>query len=180
MNLSERLTQMADDACFAVSDLLDNAAFERFNALSDLDKVRWRYAHADCDDFAQALHEITGWTIVTLTHPRRGPIHRLCRDEQGGLVDVYGWVTLHDLISRYHLRRGDVQTIAGTFCLLDEAGLCDVIRDIETLGAFGIFPFAAATFAQQCTKTLARLQSPIDEAPTEDWAILAPVTKPPI
>ncbi len=160
------LKRMADEAAFSVSDLLDETRADEFDALSDLQKVQWRYAHADCDDFAQALHEITGWPIVALSHPKRGPVHRLCQNDQGALVDVHGTTTLTELIHRYHLRQGAVQPVQRSMCTLDPESLCGVIDEIEVLGSLGLSPFNATDFSQRCERARQNLRAGSDEDPS--------------
>lgn len=98
------LNYLADDAASAVSDLLSDEQWDAFDAMSDLEKVQWRYCHADCDDFAATLSEITGYPIVAVNSLRRGPIHRLVAAPDGQLLDVMGWVSLDSLKSRYRLK----------------------------------------------------------------------------
>lgn len=95
------IDQLANDAAYAISDLLDEVGLEAFNALPALEKVISRYLHADCDDFALVLHEVTGWPIVGVVG-RCGPLHRLNQAPDGRLVDAAGWVTSADLARRYH------------------------------------------------------------------------------
>lgn len=95
------LPELAKDAGFAVSDLLDDDAWDLFEGLSDVEKVQWRYCHADCDDFALIVSEVTGWPVVGISAPSAGPLHRLVETPDGKFLDAKGWVTLDDLKKRY-------------------------------------------------------------------------------
>lgn len=101
------LSELAEDAMFSISDLFDDDALDAIEERSDLDKVRLRYTSADCDDFALAMHAVTGWPIVAVTSGRKGPLHRLVRVPDDGtidggkFVDVMGFVNEADLRKRY-------------------------------------------------------------------------------
>ncbi len=84
------LDSLAEDAGFAVSDLLDDERWNWFEALPVVEKIQWRYCHADCDDFALALSEITGWPVVGISNPRCGSVHRLVESPDGRMLDAKG------------------------------------------------------------------------------------------
>lgn len=97
------MSELAEEAGFAVSDLMNEERWERFEALTDVEKIQWRYCHADCDDFASALRAITAWPIVAISDRKRGPLHRLVRAPDGRLLDARGWTSLEALRLRYKL-----------------------------------------------------------------------------
>lgn len=101
------LPELAADAVSAVSDLFDeDDALDAFCAKSDLEKIRWRYLHADCDDFALALAILQedAWPVVA-AQSAEGPLHRLNRTANGRLVDASGYVTEDELCRRYGQKR---------------------------------------------------------------------------
>lgn len=99
------IEELAEDARGAVEDLIDDDRWGWFVSLAAAEQVQWRYCHADCDDFAWALSEITGWPVVGITNPSHGPLHRLVEAPDGRLLDARGWVTLDDLRQRYGVKR---------------------------------------------------------------------------
>lgn len=111
--VSGLLSELAADARTAVEDLIDDDRWDDFMALSDIEQIQWRYSHADCDDFALVLHEITGWPVMMVSSPSRGPIHRLVQADDGRLLDVQGWTSLEALKVRYKVKR---LTIAEVSC----------------------------------------------------------------
>lgn len=106
------LSELANDAACSVADFISETGWRRFERLSDLGKVQWRYCHADCDDFALVLAEITSWPVIAVNSVTHGPLHRLVEAPDGRLLDVMGWVTLAELQLRYGvadlvIHRGD-------------------------------------------------------------------------
>ena len=97
---SRTIKDLAEEASSAIDDLY----FDGFNDLSDLQKVEWRYCHADCDHFASALNFVTGYPVVGIAQPRRGPMHRLVETPDGLMLDVMGPVSLDDLKTRYRAK----------------------------------------------------------------------------
>jgi hypothetical protein len=98
-----RLDELGTDAALVLEcddDLMDKP-FERKPHHTALDLVIELYAHGRCDWFAVALREAAGWAIVAVASPGQLSVHRLNRDPQGRLVDVYGHVTLDELRRRY-------------------------------------------------------------------------------
>ncbi|MGA1288979.1 MAG: hypothetical protein ACO3ZK_15880 [Rubrivivax sp.] len=97
------LDELGEDAAIVLEcdeDLLEQP-FERRPYHTALDLVITVYGHDRCDWFAFVLREATGWPVVEAASPRKPSAHRLNRDPQGRLVDVYGHVTLDDLRQRY-------------------------------------------------------------------------------
>lgn len=76
-------------------------AFERSPERSPLDLLRLLYAHCWSHQFASALHELTGWPVVTASNSAGRSIHHLNRHSEGKLIDVTGFVGLEELQSRY-------------------------------------------------------------------------------
>lgn len=103
--VSASLSELAADARAAVEDLIDDDRWGDFMALSEIEQIQWRYSHADCDDFALVLHEMTGWPVMMVSNPSRGPIHRLVQADDGRLLDVQGWTSIEALKVRYKLKR---------------------------------------------------------------------------
>jgi hypothetical protein len=68
---------------------------------SEIDILRQVYGHNHCDWFAVALNVVKDWEIVAVGSPGKPSVHRLVRDSEGRLVDVYGYVTVDDLRLRY-------------------------------------------------------------------------------
>lgn len=102
------LAELAQEAVFSMSDLYDDDEMDAIEGLTDLEKVQLRYRNADFDDFALALHAVTGWKIVAVSSASKGPLHRLNVDGEGRLVDVMGFVNEDDLRKRYRIGRKDL------------------------------------------------------------------------
>lgn len=104
------LSEHAEEAMDSLSNLCDgDDDYDEIDALSDFEKVRMRYNHADCDDFAMMLHALMHWDIICVNSPTQGPIHRLVVTperavqgiEPGRYVDFDGYVSEDDLRKRY-------------------------------------------------------------------------------
>jgi len=120
------LADLASAAANSVFDLLDSETFRWFESLTDVAKIQWRYCHADCDEFAQTLAALTGWPILSVTHPNEGPLHRLVEAPDGRLLDVRGWTTPDALAARYTvdavaLQRGEF-VFESFFSPIDDIG----------------------------------------------------------
>lgn len=139
------LNYLADDAASAVSDLLSDEQWDAFDALSDLEKVQWRYCHADCDDFAMTLSEITGYPVVAVSSLRRGPLHRLVEAPDGRLLDVMGWVSLEMLKSRYKQKSLEVFQAGCLYGATAESD-DDLLPVLETVLQLPYAPFNSAEF----------------------------------
>lgn len=138
------LSELADAARSAVEELV-SGRWTWFASLSDLEQVQWRYCHAECDNFAVTLSAITGWAVVGVTNPTRGPIHRLVMTPEGCMLDAKGWVSLEDLRIRYKLKRLHIQTEApwsNPTIARDE----DFVPIIEALLQFPVSPFCEPEF----------------------------------
>lgn len=113
MNQLPTLAELANDAMSSLSiDIESDAEFDRIDALSDMDKIRMRYKHADCDDLAFALNVLMDWPVVCAVSPSQGPIHRLVQVpvdstefNTGEYVDVDGYASVTDLCKRYKSKR---------------------------------------------------------------------------
>lgn len=145
------LKDLAADAMDSLSNLCESDDdFNEYDALSDLDKVRVRYKHADCDDFAFALNVLMDWPVVCAVSRSQGPIHRLVQvpegtDEfaPGTLVDVDGYTSETALCKRYKAKKltfVDGAPLMGP-TIQDDSELRRVIATIKYL------PFAPFTDA---------------------------------
>lgn len=144
------IEELAADARFAVEDLIEDDRWGWFIALSPPEQVQWRYNCADCDDFALTLHEITGWPVVAINNPSRGPVHRLVEAPDGRMLDAGGWVTLDDLRQRYKLKalkvmRGEGRVMHCPMVSDDE----DFHRIVEALLQFPVAPFNESDFQEK-------------------------------
>lgn len=154
------LKDLAEDAGYAVSDLMDEDSWDAFDALPDVEKVQWRYCHSDCDDFALTLHEITGYPVVAINSPRRGPMHRLVEAPDGRLLDARGWITLDDLMARYQLKALTVERAATGESLLhtgtidDDAGFHPILAAMLQLP---VAPFNTPEFIAQAAAFSAKV-----------------------
>lgn len=162
------LSELAEDAMFSISNLFDDDDMVAIEASSDLDKVRLRYTSADCDDFALAMHALTGWPIVAVTSGRKGPLHRLVRvpddaiTDGGKFVDVMGFVTEAELRKRYKskdLRFTDAGE--GDSCLNEDGELARVVAVMAHLPEA---PFVSPEF-QAVVSTWLREGTFFDDAP---------------
>lgn len=111
-------------ALSAVSDLYEDEEFDELLLLGAVQKIQIQYTHSDCDNFAYALNQITGWEFVSVVSRSKGPLHRLVRTpEKDGsrLVDVCGFVTEADLQKRYKSKALQISSATGLIgCNLDE------------------------------------------------------------
>lgn len=150
------LNELAEDAEDAVSDLMDDEGFLWFQSLPDVEKIQWRYCHADCDDFAEILSDITGWPIVAINAPALGPLHRLVESPDGQLLDARGWTTEEALKKRYKARalslhRGEFVCETLQSPTDDDLPVVDVILQLP-IAPFNEMNFLARTnrFRQKC------------------------------
>lgn len=95
------LSQVAANALYALASDCDDDEFDRLREMSTARVVRYFYTASDCDDFALALHLVTGWPVVSLHSDEEGPLHRLVRSPEGRYLDAYGWTSLPQLARRY-------------------------------------------------------------------------------
>jgi hypothetical protein len=100
----QTIEQLAGSAAGAISDLMSDEDWEKFDELSYVKQVQYRYLHADCDDVAIALNRITGWEVRSISS-EKGPLHRLVSDPDGRLVDITGWTSMEDIRIRYGAKK---------------------------------------------------------------------------
>ncbi len=113
------LQELGQEAIASVSDMHDDDELELMESMSDLDLIRQRFSHGDCDDFALALHAVTGWPIASINSSSHGPLHRLNIAPDGTMVDVHGFVSMDELKKRYKLRDLNISPDTGCGSLLD-------------------------------------------------------------
>lgn len=109
-----------------LSDLLTDDDLDRLAACPAHKAVTDLYLHSDCDDFAIALHRITGWRILSITSPERGTLHRLVVSPGRRMIDASGWVEERDIHHRYGTRRPLLVAQGG-----EELALGSTIDDME-------------------------------------------------
>lgn len=132
--MTKSLQELADDACYAISDLYTDDEFDAIREQPAVEQIKRRYLHADCDDFAFALNVLTDWEIVAVSCSSKGPLHRLNRDSEGRLVDISGFVTEEDLRKRYKSRKLSIAPADEGMSLIDDdEQLKDVIAVIPHL-----------------------------------------------
>lgn len=146
------LDDIADDLVYVLADDMDEGEFARVSAMAPAERVRYCYVSGDCDVFAEALHRVTGWPIVGVSSPSRGPIHRLVRSPEGRLLDAAGWIDEDGLKKRYGLRRLDLSeqkaALASLFSV-DENGVDDQIANaVAAIRQFPWAPFCDDAFRQ--------------------------------
>jgi hypothetical protein len=107
------LQRVARDALFLLSGDLDDDEIERVSAMSVAGQVRHFFSSGECDAFAAALHEMTGWPVVTLSNARGLPYHRLVAAPDGRLLDSHGWTDATQLARRYGLRKPKLSAPGG-------------------------------------------------------------------
>lgn len=145
--MNNRLKELADTAADAVSDLLQGEWADWFDGLSDLEKIQWRYCHADCDDFAAVLNKVTGFPVVGLSNHKVGPLHRLVQADDGRLLDAHGWVDVPALSKRYRVRGIDKTVLPQRSKQSIELELDDVLSDIlETMLLLPVAPYTDTEF----------------------------------
>lgn len=106
------VSDLADEAGGSIMDLLDEDGWEHFSALSDVEKVRHRYLHGDCDDLALALHYALGWDVHAV-NCEHGHMHRLVCSPEGRLLDASGWTSVKEMESRYGVSPLTVEACEG-------------------------------------------------------------------
>lgn len=113
MGKTPTLADLASAAMDSISNLCESdEEFEKLDAMTDLEKVRMRYKHADCDDLAFALSVLMDWPVVCAVSPSQGPIHRLVQVpvdstefNASEYVDVDGYTSEKDLCKRYKSKK---------------------------------------------------------------------------
>lgn len=133
------LEELGQAALDAVSDLYDDDQLAEIEQMCDLDKLRWQYMHSDCDNFAYAMQVLTGWDLISVSSPAKGPLHRLVRtpaEDGARLVDVQGYLSEAGLCRRYKTRQLDLSTVSGLLgCTVDgdDEALLPVMQAITYL-----------------------------------------------
>lgn len=166
-----RLTELAEDASYAVSDLLDDDQLNRFHDLTDREKIRYRYLHADCDDFALALYRIFGWQIVSAVS-EKGPLHRLNITPGGDLVDASGRTTVTAMARRYRARTITLSPPGGaelSMSVLDDD--CDLLPVVNSLYHLHL-DYLSAADSSRILGFAKRLQVTIDQSTLRDSPLL--------
>ncbi len=97
------LEEIADIGMDIISDLLSDEAIDSLDG-DTLKIIEKLYGSSDCDNFAVALHRITGWPIVGLSSVDVGPVHRCVQNPEGLMVDVFGETTRADMVKRYSIK----------------------------------------------------------------------------
>lgn len=144
------IEELAEDARLAVEDLIEDDRWGWFVSLSAAEQVQWRYNCADCDDFALALHGVTGWPVIAINNPSRGPIHRLVEAPDGRMLDAGGWIDLDDIRQRYKLKvlkvmRGEGHVLHCPTVSSDD----DLHPIIEAMLQFPVAPFNEPHFQEK-------------------------------
>lgn len=101
--IAPSLVELSDDAMDSIFNLLTDEQAQELQEQGEMAIIQRRYANADCDDFALALHAVSGWPIAAIASSSCGPIHRLNIAPDGSLVDIFGHVSMQDLSQRYGL-----------------------------------------------------------------------------
>lgn len=144
------LEALAYEAACAISDLLETEdEWNKFDAKTPLEQIKWRYCHADCDYFAEALSAVTGWPIVAVSSPTRGPLHRLVKMPDGQMVDVRGCVSEEELQARYGTKKlsfgaGDAFSV--------NRDPDDLVEELQVFLRLDVAPFNTPAFRAQVHK----------------------------
>ena len=98
------MASLAGHALDVLGEGMDEGDFERFEALAPPMQVRILYTRSDCDDFAVALHRVTGWPLVAIAFPDEEMgvgHHTMVRSPDGSMLDAGGWSTRSAVKRRY-------------------------------------------------------------------------------
>ena len=101
---SRSLRSIAGTARYLLSDGIHDEEVDRLEIAPDEEVVRIFYTQSDCDDFAIALHRMTGWPIMALSSAERGLLHRFVVAPDGRLLDALGWTNRKSMTKRYGAR----------------------------------------------------------------------------
>jgi hypothetical protein len=105
---------------FAIADLYDDEELDAIEELPEIERIRKRYLHADCDDFALAVHVVTGWRFASVSSASKGPLHRMNVSDDGRFVDVSRYVSEEQLRKRYRSRDLSVSVCEGVDSMIDD------------------------------------------------------------
>lgn len=168
------LRELAADARFFLDDV--NEAEEAFlPEATDEEVLRHFFCHSDCDDFAIALHRLTGFALVALSDKEKGFLHRLVIAPDGRLLDAAGWTDLAGLAKRYGCRAPQLSAPGG-----EELGLGATVGDdidegidnalrraVVAMRHFSILPYSDPAFAAILARPLAGVDFPTPEEEDE-------------
>ena len=146
MGETPTLGHLASYAMDSISNLCESdEEFEKLDSMTDLEKIRMRYKHADCDDLAFALSVLMDWPVVCAVSPSQGPIHRLAQVpvdstefKAGAYVDVDGYISEKDLCKRYKSKK--LQFVDGRPFMGPTIADDDELRQV--MATFQYLPFA--------------------------------------
>jgi hypothetical protein len=140
------LDSLANDAASSVLDLLDETEWEDFDAKTPLEKIQWRYCHADCDAFAEAVSAVTDWPIVAVHSASHGPVHRLVEMPDGSMVDAMGIVSKDDLCRRYG---GEALSFGPGAIFSMNQDPEDLVGELQAFCHLDVAPFNTTTFQEK-------------------------------
>jgi hypothetical protein len=99
----QSLDRVAEEGLSEISAEMDEDEIDWFLSLSAAERVRRLYTQSDCDDFAVALHRVTGWPIISAQFPDKElgiGHHTLVKAPSGLLLDAAGWHDQGELKNR--------------------------------------------------------------------------------
>ena len=154
------LEELGRAASLAAQDLFDDETCIWFSEQTDIAKVIWRYSHAESDTFAFVLSSLTGWPVIGVAPPGRGPSYLLVESPQG-LIDVTGKTSLDDLKSRF--RNPSLDLVRNTQF---EVSLTDAVgAELEVLAALrylSVDAFTESGFIELLESRIAILLGPAE------------------
>lgn len=165
------IEDVAADVLATLDDTADEE-FERIEAMSLIERVRYMYLSGECDAFAVALARMTGWSIRGLIDPEAGPVHRVVEAPDGRLLDASGWTDLSALAKRYRLKKptlgsagGEERALGWLEALTDDydQGLSDAVCAIRS---FPWAPFAESWFKSLADRPMEGVDIPFPPAAT--------------
>ncbi len=140
------LERIAEHSRASVREFFTEQEWNRFVAMPALEQVQYRYCHADCDDFAAVLQQLTGWQGLSIQSASGRPLHRLLQAPDGRMVDASGWVTEDRLCMRYRTPRLVIRRASAfdAHCDLDEPE--DYHPHVAALHVLPSAPFSTNAF----------------------------------
>jgi hypothetical protein len=113
-----------------------------------LQMLRQQFISSDCGDFAMALHELTGWSMVNFYSPSHGPVHSAVLHPSGKIIDFDGFVTLPTLRKRYRIPdllmgQPNAQLVFGTSDLDFDERVTGIDRAKATIRFLDYAPFTS-------------------------------------
>ena len=162
------LAELADKARYLLMDGVWDEEAEELEAAPADEVVKVYYTSSNCDDFAVALHRITGWPIMALSAAERGPIHRFVAAPDGRSLDACGWTDKIAMSKRYGTRKPlwsepGGEEIAHSTSIGDVYGGVDehLADAVSAIRGLPVAPFSEPWFQAMSHRTMDAVDMPL-------------------